>query len=47
MKKILIVDSDPGALKMLVLALKVEGYAVVTASTGPEAIRQAVRNGPI
>ncbi len=46
MKKILVVDDEPDAIKMLDLTLSVEGYAVVTASDGEEAIRQAVNERP-
>lgn len=46
MKKILIVDDEPDALRMLTLTLKAEGYAVVTASNGEEALRQAVKERP-
>ncbi len=46
MRKILVVDDEPNALKMLTLALKVEGYDVETATSGEEALELAVRYRP-
>ena len=46
MKKILVVDDEPDALRMLTLTLEIEGYEVVTAASGQEAIRQAVKERP-
>ena len=37
-KKVLVVDDDPNVLKAMALALHHEGYAVVTASRGEEAL---------
>ncbi|WP_058913213.1 two-component system response regulator GlrR [Entomohabitans teleogrylli] len=37
--RLLLVDDDPGLLKLLGLRLSSEGYVVVTAASGPEALR--------
>ena len=37
--RLLLVDDDPGLLKRLVMRLVSEGYSVVTAESGPEALR--------
>jgi DNA-binding response OmpR family regulator len=39
MKKILIVDDDPSLVKILTFLMKEEGYQVVTATTGPDALQ--------
>ena len=46
MRKILVVDDELSALKMLTLALKVEGYDVETATSGEAALELAVRYRP-
>ena len=46
MKRILITDDEPDALKMLSLTLRVEGYDVITASNGEEALRLTVSERP-
>lgn len=46
MKKILVVDDEPDALRMVKLTLASEGYEVVTGSDGEEAIQVAVRERP-
>ncbi len=46
MKRILIVDDEPDALRMLSLALEGEGYDVVAADNGEEALKQAAANRP-
>ncbi len=37
--KLLLVDDDPGLLKLLGMRLRSEGYQVTTAASGPEALR--------
>ncbi|HBV7052460.1 TPA: two-component system response regulator GlrR [Klebsiella pneumoniae] len=37
--RLLLVDDDPGLLKLLCMRLVSEGYSVVTAESGPEALR--------
>jgi pilus assembly protein CpaE len=46
MKKILVVDDEPDALRMVKLTLSSEGYEVVTGSDGEEAIRVAALERP-
>jgi len=46
MKKILVIDDEPDALKMLTMTLKAAGYEVVTGANGQEGIRQAVKERP-
>ena len=46
-KRILIAEDDPSILKMTKLRLEHEGYAVVSALDGEEALRQAAREFPI
>jgi pilus assembly protein CpaE len=46
MKKILVVDDEPDALRMVKLTLSSEGYEVVTGSDGEEAIRIATLERP-
>ncbi|EPY5238777.1 two-component system response regulator GlrR [Klebsiella pneumoniae] len=38
-RRLLLVDDDPGLLKLLGMRLVSEGYSVVTAESGPEALR--------
>jgi two-component system cell cycle response regulator len=45
-KRILIVDDDPTSLKLLDLILNKEGYQVMTASNGLEALRKARLESP-
>jgi len=45
-KKILVVDDEPDAVKMLKLTLTLEGYEVVTAANGQAAIQQAAQERP-
>lgn len=40
---LLLVDDDPGLLKLLGMRLVSEGYSVVTAGSGPEALRVLTR----
>lgn len=37
--RLLLVDDDPGLLKLLGMRLSSEGYQVATAASGPEALR--------
>jgi pilus assembly protein CpaE len=45
-KRILVADDEPDALKMLSLTLRVEGYDVITASNGEEALRLTASERP-
>lgn len=45
-KKILICDDDPVILRLLQVNLEIEGYAVVSAHNGEEAVDLAVRERP-
>jgi len=45
-EKILVVDDDPTVLKLLQLTLKSDGYNVVTAANGEEALEVANREEP-
>ena len=45
-KRILVVDDDPTSLKLLDLILSKEGYQVMTASNGLEALRKARLESP-
>jgi CheY-like chemotaxis protein len=42
-----LVDDDPGLLKLLGMRLVSEGYSVVTAESGPEALRPPAANAPV
>ncbi len=42
--RLLLVDDDPGLLKLLGMRLVSEGYSVVTAESGPEALRTLSRD---
>ncbi len=44
--KVLVVDDEPFILKSLVFILKKEGFAVVTAQNGEEAVEQIRRERP-
>jgi len=45
-KKILLVEHDPKLVDLVRYPLKDEGYAIVTASDGPEGLKKAVRAQP-
>ena len=45
-KKILIVDDEPNIVKMLESRLKANGYEVVTARDGQEAIEKVASDSP-
>lgn len=45
-KKILVVDDEPDVASLLTLMLKSQGYAVVTASDGQEALEKARGEAP-
>lgn len=45
-KKILVVDDEPDILKTIKLSLKMEGYEVITALDGEEALRKAHNKKP-
>ncbi|MDB6022324.1 MAG: OmpR [Pedosphaera sp.] len=40
-QKILVVDDEPDIVELVAFNLKAEGYEVITAATGPEALDQA------
>ncbi|MGW8369803.1 MAG: response regulator, partial [Gammaproteobacteria bacterium] len=44
--KILLVDDDPGLLKLLTIRLKTEGYEVEAVQSGMAALNAATRNHP-
>ncbi len=46
MRIILVVDDDPGTVKLLRLALEAEGYRVITAADGLAAVEAAQREHP-
>ena len=46
-KRILIVEDEPGVLKVTKVRLEHEGYDVITATDGQEALQQAVSELPI
>ena len=46
LRTVLVVDDDPGVLEVLELALAAEGYDVVVARNGREALEQAARANP-
>ena len=46
-KRILVAEDDPSILKMMKFRLEHEGYLVLSAADGEEAIRKAVDEGPI
>lgn len=43
---ILIIDDEPGLVKLLRLGLEKEGYSVISASSGEEGLRQAYQSRP-
>ena len=45
-RTVLVVDDDPGVLEVLELALNAEGYEVILAHDGREALERAVSNHP-
>jgi two-component system alkaline phosphatase synthesis response regulator PhoP len=45
-KKILVVDDDPAALRLVQYILQREGYEVITASNGLEGLRKATGESP-
>ena len=45
-KKILAVDDDPGILKAISMILEPEGYGLVTAANGAEALEKAASESP-
>lgn len=45
-KKILVADDDPGILQVVKMSLSSEGYEVITAASGLDALRKAVREEP-
>ena len=45
-RTVLVVDDDPGVLEVLDLALSAEGYEVVLAHNGREALERAAANRP-
>lgn len=45
-KRILVVDDDPAALRLVQYTLQREGYEVITASNGLEGLRRAVSESP-
>jgi two-component system KDP operon response regulator KdpE len=46
MKKILVVDDDPGLLQLVKVALENEGFSALTCSDGPEGLRVAFDSRP-
>ncbi len=45
-KKILIVEDDPAALRLTSYTLEAEGYEIITAVNGVEALRKAQQEAP-
>jgi CheY-like chemotaxis protein len=45
-KRILIADDDPVILRLIQVNLELEGYAVITAANGVEAVREATAHIP-
>ncbi len=45
-KKILVVDDEPDVLALLTLMIKSQGYNVITASDGQEALEKARKEAP-
>jgi two-component system alkaline phosphatase synthesis response regulator PhoP len=44
--KILVIEDDPGTLRLMVYTLQHEGYQVVTAANGLEGLRKAMNEKP-
>lgn len=44
--KILVVDDDPNALRLMSLTLETEGFEVITAANGPDALARAAEEAP-
>jgi DNA-binding response OmpR family regulator len=44
--KILVVDDEPNVLRLIGYALQIEGYEIVTAETGAEALKKVETEGP-
>ena len=42
-KKILVIEDDPGTLRLMVYTLQHEGYRVITAANGLEGLRKALK----
>ena len=45
-KKILIADDDPEVIRMVILELEADGYQVISASSGKEALEMIYRERP-
>lgn len=45
-KKILVVEDDPAAMRLVVYVLEAEGYEVITAVNGVEGLREAEQQSP-
>jgi two-component system alkaline phosphatase synthesis response regulator PhoP len=45
-KKILVIEDDPGTLRLVDYSLRQEGYEVITASNGLDGIRKALGDSP-
>jgi DNA-binding response OmpR family regulator len=45
-EKILVVDDEPNVLRLIGYALQIEGYEIVTAETGVEALKKVETEGP-
>ena len=46
-QKILVVDDEPDIVELIAFNLESEGYAVITATTGPEALTGPAPSCPI
>ena len=45
-KKILVIEDDPGTLRLMVYTLQHEGYQVITAANGLDGLRRALNEKP-
>jgi len=45
-KKILVIEDDPGSLRLIEYTLEQEGYQVLTAPNGLEGLRKALKENP-
>lgn len=45
-KKILVIEDDPGSLRLMVYSLQHQGYHVLTATNGLEGVREAQEKKP-